>query len=221
MTRPPDEHPRDAWAFGADLEPGTVLGAYRLGVFPMRVDGELVWWSPPRRAVLSIEEFAPSRSLRRATRAYEIRIDTAFAEVLAGCADPSRPHGWIDDSFVTAYSDLHGRGWVHSVEAWDDDGLAGGLYGVGVGGLFAAESKFHRRTGASKAALHALVSHLSGCGGPRLLDVQWTTPHLESLGAVEVTRAKYHVRLETALGLPDAFERSSGGTRAGGTRETG
>ena len=205
LTRPPDDHPHDAWAFGADLEPGTVLGAYRLGIFPMRVDGELVWWSPPRRAVIPIEGFAPSRSLRRAARAYEIRIDTAFAEVVAGCADPARPHGWIDGSFVDAYSELHDLGWVHSIEAWDEDGLAGGLYGVGVGGLFAAESKFHRRTGASKVALHALVSHLSDRGGPRLLDVQWATPHLESLGAVEVTRAEYHVLLDRALALPDAF----------------
>jgi leucyl/phenylalanyl-tRNA--protein transferase len=173
----------------------------------MRVDGELVWWSPPRRAVISVEGFSPSRSLQRALRPYEIRIDTAFAEVVAGCADPARPHGWIDDSFATAYADLHELGWVHSVEAWDDEGLAGGIYGVGVGGLFAAESKFHRRTGASKAALLALILHLQGLGGPRLLDVQWLTPHLESLGAVEVTRAEYHARLDEALALPDAFEK--------------
>ena len=205
LTRPPDDHPHDVWAFGADLEPGTILSGYRAGIFPMRVDGQLVWWSPPRRAVIPVEGFTPSRSLRRAARGYEIRVDTAFSEVLDGCADPARPHGWIDGSFADAYTELHRLGWVHSIEAWDEDGLAGGLYGVGSGGLFAAESKFHRRPGASKAALLALVFHLTACGGPRLLDVQWATPHLRSLGAVEVTRAEYHVLLDDALMLPDAF----------------
>jgi leucyl/phenylalanyl-tRNA---protein transferase len=205
LTRPPDDHPHDAWAFGADLEPGTVLSAYRLGIFPMRVDGSLVWWSPPRRAVIPVARFSASRSLRRAARGYEIRVDTAFTEVIRGCADPARPHGWIDDSFVAAYSELHRLGWVHSIEAWDDEGLAGGLYGVGIGGLFAAESKFHRRPGASKAALLALVLLLGAAGGPRLLDVQWMTPHLRSLGAIEVLRAAYHTRLDEALTLPDAF----------------
>ena len=155
--------------------------------------------------MISSEDFSPSRSLRRAARPYEIRIDTSFAEVVAGCADPARRHGWIDDSFVHAYTELHELGWVHSVEAWDAEGLAGGLYGVGVGGLFAAESKFHLRTDASKAALLALVLHLQRLGGPRLLDVQWSTPHLASLGAMEITRAEYRVLLDRALPLPDAF----------------
>jgi len=205
LTRPPDDHPHDAWEFGADLEPGTILSGYRAGIFPMRHDGILAWWSPRRRGVIPIESFTPSRTLRRAARAYEVRVDTAFAAVLDGCADPARPHGWIDATFVDAYTELHRLGWVHSLEAWDEGGLAGGLYGVGVGGLFAAESKFHRRTGASKAALLALVSHLADCGGPRLLDVQWATPHLESLGAVEIARSEYHVLLDRALPLPDAF----------------
>ncbi len=205
LSRPPDDHPHDAWAVGADLEPGTVLSAYRLGVFPMRVEGSLVWWSPPKRAVIPVAGFAASRSLRRAARGFEIRVDTAFADVIRGCADPARPHGWIDGAFRDAYSELHRLGWVHSIEAWDDDGLAGGLYGVGIGGLFAAESKFHRRPGASKAALLALIQRLESTGGPRLLDVQWMTPHLRSLGAVEIPRAEYHSRLDGALPLPDAF----------------
>jgi len=209
LTRPPDDHPHDAWAFGADLEPGTLLAAYRLGIFPMRVDGELVWWSPLRRAVIPVAGFAASRSLRRAARGYEMRVDTAFGDVLQQCADPAREQGWIDDSFVAAYSELHRLGWAHSVEAWDEEGLAGGLYGIGIGGLFAAESKFHRRSGASKAALLALVLHLGAQGGARLLDVQWATPHLRSLGAVEVTRARYSKLLDEALLLPDAWGEAS------------
>ena len=210
MTRPPDDDPDDMCGLGADLEPGTILSGYRAGVFPMRIDGTLAWWSPARRAVIPVEGFHPSRSLRRAARGYEIRVDSAFAEVIGGCADPTRPHGWIDDGFVAAYTRLHALGWVHSVEAWDEDGLAGGLYGVGCGGLFAAESKFHRRSGASKAALLALVDHLAAAGGPRLLDVQWPTPHLQSLGAIEVSRAEYHALLDRALPLPDAWSGALG-----------
>ncbi len=190
---------------GADLEPGTLLAAYRTGVFPMRVDGDLVWWSPTRRAVIGVDGFAPSRSLRRAARGYEIRLDTAFTEVMRGCADPGRPHGWIGESFVGAYARLHELGWAHSIEAWDDEGLAGGLYGVATGGLFAAESKFHRRTNASKAALLGLIELLQELGGPRLLDAQWQTSHLASLGVEEITRAGYHRSLDVALALPEAF----------------
>jgi leucyl/phenylalanyl-tRNA--protein transferase len=116
-------------------------------------------------------------------------------------------------TFVTAYTRLHELGWAHSVEAWDEEGLAGGIYGVGSGGLFAAESKFHRRSGASKAALIGLVERLKAAGGTRLLDVQWVTPHLTSLGAVEISRAEYHRLLDGAIPLSDAFEP--------GTRETG
>jgi len=213
LVRPPDDHPHDACGLGADLEPGTLLAAYRAGLFPMRVDGELIWWSPARRAVIPVAGFKASRSLRRAARGYEIRVDTAFGDVVRGCADPRRPHGWIDATFVTAYTRLHELGWAHSVEAWDEEGLAGGLYGVGIGGLFAAESKFHRRSGASKAALIGLVERLKAAGGTRLLDVQWVTPHLMSLGAVEISRAEYRRLLHVAVQLSDAFEL--------GTRETG
>lgn len=202
---PPDGHPHDVWALGADLEPGTLLAAYRLGLFPMRVEDDLVWWSPEERAMIPVAGFRASRSLRRASRGYEIRVDTAFVDVMRGCADPRRPHGWIDEEFVVAYTRLHELGWAHSVEAWDDEGLAGGLYGVAIGGLFAAESKFYRRSGASKAALLGLVELLQRAGGDRLLDVQWATPHLLSLGALEVPRGEYHRRLAAALTLPDAW----------------
>jgi leucyl/phenylalanyl-tRNA--protein transferase len=207
IPRPPDDHPHDLWAVGADLEPGTLLAAYRLGLFPMGVEGGIGWWSPHVRGVVPLAGYAPSRSLQRDARRFEIRVDTAFAQVIAGCADPSRPAGWIDDEVVAAYTRLHALGWAHSVEAWDEEGLAGGLYGLAIGGLFAAESKFHVRSGASKAAVLGLVQLLVAAGQAerRLLDVQWVTPHLASLGAVEVSRAEYGRRLADALPLPPPF----------------
>jgi leucyl/phenylalanyl-tRNA--protein transferase len=143
-----------------------------------------------------VERVHVSRSLRRTRRRYEIRVDTAFADVVDGCADPRRPGGWITRDVRDAYVRLHELGWAHSVEAWDADGLAGGLYGVAVGRLFAAESMFHRRTDASKAALVALAERL---GDDALIDVQWLTPHLASLGATEIPRDEYLRRLERAL----------------------
>ena len=121
---------------------------------------------------------------------------TAFAAVVEGCADPRRTGGWITPAVRDAYVRLHELGWAHSVEAWDEEGLAGGLYGVAIGRLFAAESMFHRRTDASKAALVALGERL---GDDALIDVQWLTPHLASLGATEIPRAEYLRRLERAL----------------------
>ena len=204
----PDDYDGDLWAAGADLAPGTLLAAYRLALFPMPVRGTIGWFSPAQRAVFPLEAFAaPSRSLRRARRRYEIRVDGAFEAVVAGCARPGDPESWIDGPITDAYVRLHDLGWAHSVEAWDDDGLAGGLYGVSIGGLFAAESMFHARTDASKAALVGLVELLTAAGNPdvRVLDAQWLTPHLETLGAVEITRAEYRVRLERALELDAAL----------------
>jgi leucyl/phenylalanyl-tRNA--protein transferase len=207
----PDDHPSDAWGLGADLAPGTLLAGYRAGLFPMPHDGATIWWSPIRRAVMPLGSFHVARSLRRSARRLEIRVDTAFVDVVAGCADPSRPHGWIDDDVAAAYEELHRLGWAHSIEAWGSDGLAGGVYGVAVGGLFAAESMFHRRTDASKAALWALVTLLREAGDAdrRLLDCQWLTPHLAALGAVEVERAVYHrlLRETLTLELPTPFRR--------------
>jgi leucyl/phenylalanyl-tRNA--protein transferase len=202
-----DDHPNDLWAVGADLEPGTLLAAYRLGLFPMPVGPGLGWFSPTRRAIVRLDPFTPSRSLRRAAPRYEIRVDTAFLDVVGGCARPGDPASWIDVSITSAYARLHELGWAHSVEAWDAEGLAGGLYGVEVGGLFAAESMFHARTDASKAAFLALAERLRTAGDAdrRLLDVQWLTPHLESLGAEVVSRAEYRSRLAAALVLPPAF----------------
>lgn len=192
---------------GADLEPGTVLDAYRAGLFPMPLHGEVIgWWSPDPRGILPLDGLHVSRSLRASRRGFEIRIDTAFADVVRGCAAGSRPGGWISPAVESAYLRLHRLGWGHSVEAWsrEDGGLAGGLYGLAVGGLFAAESMFHRRTDAGKAALCALVDLLAGepAAGRRLLDVQWRTDHLATLGVVAIPRAEYLRRLEAALELP-------------------
>jgi leucyl/phenylalanyl-tRNA--protein transferase len=178
------------------------------------------WWSPLDRAVLPLDALRVTRSLRKMTRRYEVRVDTDFEGVLAGCGDPRRPDGWIDGSVRRVYRQLHAAGTVHSVEAWTPEGeLAGGLYGVSIGGLFAGESMFHRPDigrDASKVALVALVDLLRESGGDaRLLDVQWTTPHLESLGVVEVPRRQYLRLLAGALALeaPDW----SPGPRAGRT----
>jgi leucyl/phenylalanyl-tRNA--protein transferase len=195
-------------ALGADLAPGTLVAAYRAGLFPMPHPdtAAMVWWSPDPRGVLPLAGFHVSRSLRRTRRRYAITFDRAFGAVVAGCADPGRAGGWITPEVRAAYTVLHAMGWAHSVEAWDDDGaLAGGVYGVEIGGLFAAESKFHVRADASKAALAALVDRLREHGGERLLDVQWTTPHLRTLGAIDVSRAAYLARLDAALTLPPAL----------------
>ena len=191
---------------GADLAPGTLLAAYRRGIFPMPEDGvrdPMHWYSPVRRGVVPLDGLVVSRSLRRSMRDFEIRVDTAFDEVVAGCADPARESGWITGAVAAAYGELHRLGWAHSVEAWRDGELAGGLYGVAIGGLFAGESMFHRVPDASKAALVGLVELLSDDhAAHRLLDVQWVTPHLATLGAVEVTRTTYLGLLERALDLP-------------------
>jgi leucyl/phenylalanyl-tRNA--protein transferase len=184
----------DVVALGADLAPGTLLAAYRAGLFPMPVEEApaMVWWSPYRRGVIPLDGFHLSRSLRRTRRRYEITVDRAF--------------GWITGEIQAAYTVLHTLGWAHSVEAWDADGtLAGGLYGVEIGGLFAAESKFHVRTDASKAAVAGLVDRLRARGGERLLDVQWATDHLRTLGAVDIHRDEYLRRLCAALALPPAL----------------
>ena len=208
---PDDDRYDDLVGLGADLEPGTLLAAYRRGLFPMPGDlrqDPLLWFSPVQRGILPLGALRVSKSLRRSAREFEVRVDSAFAEVVAACADPSRPQGWIDDRIRTAYGDLHRLGWAHSVEAWRDGRLVGGLYGVAIGGLFAGESMFHRETDASKVALVGLVDLLRDeYADERLLDVQWSTPHLASLGVVEIGRSAYLARLQGALTLPlpDAF----------------
>jgi leucyl/phenylalanyl-tRNA---protein transferase len=187
---------------GADLEPGTLLAAYRCGLFPMPVANKLAWWSPDPRGVIPLEGLVVHGSLRKSCRRFEIRFGTAFDEVIAGCADLARPGGWITKRMRSAYLRLHELGWAQSVEVWaPGEVLAGGLYGVAIGGLFAGESMFHRQRDASKVALVALVDAMRG-GGGQLLDVQWLTPHLASLGAVPVSRDRYHCLLNEAVELP-------------------
>lgn len=200
-------HPDDDLvATGADLEPGTVLAAYRRGLFPMPVGGRrapMAWFSPVRRGVMRPGDLKVSRSLAKSARRFEVRVDTACAAVIDACADPRRPSGWIDGKIRTAYLRLHELGWVHSVETWLDGRLVGGLYGVGLGGLFAGESMFHRETDASKVALLGLVEVLDD-GRDRLVDTQWLTPHLASLGVGEVTREEYLRLLADVLPTPEA-----------------
>ena len=188
---------------GADLEPGTLLAAYRMGLFPMPVGRgpRIAWWSPDPRGVLPLDGLRITRSLRQSNRRYEVRIDTAFDAVIQRCADPTRDGGWISADIIRAYTTLHQLGWAHSVETFEDGRLVGGLYGVSIGGFFAGESMFHDTRDASKVALVGLVERL-GHGGATLLDVQWTTPHLTSLGAVDIPRPLYLDLLAEATTLP-------------------
>jgi leucyl/phenylalanyl-tRNA--protein transferase len=217
MSRP-QEPPPSPWDFdlsevddgedlvgvGGDLRPGTLLAAYRSGVFPMGL-GEhggppMGWWSPDPRGVLLPGEVHVSRSLRRSMRHFEIRVDTAFEDVVDGCADRSRDGRWITREMAAAYREMHRLGWAHSVETWREGRLVGGLYGLAVGGLFAGESMFHRETDASKAALVGLARLVFADADPRrLIDVQWATPHLRSMGIRELPRGAYLRRLEQAL----------------------
>ncbi len=193
---------------GGDLAPGTILQAYRKGMFPMHLpDGHLGWWSPIERAVIPLDGLYVSRSLRQSCRRYFVTVDEDFESVIEGCADPGREGGWITPEFIEAYTELHTLGWAHSIEVRDvDDTLVGGLYGVVIGGLFAGESMFHRARDASKVALVHLVVAMNSLGG-ELLDVQWQTPHLESMGAVVIGKDAYLRRLDSALRKPHLFAR--------------
>ena len=214
MGRPPIEPPANRWrlpspvladqsglcGIGADLRPGTLLAAYRSGIFPMPLRKKtLGWWSPDPRGVIPLGGLIISRSLRRSCQRYEVRFDTRFRDVMERCADPARPHGWITPEFVDAYEELHRLGWAHSVETYLDGRLVGGLYGVHIAGLFAGESMFSDAIDASKVALVRLVDLLIE-SRVRLLDVQWTTPHLVSVGAIDMPRSEYLELLADAIG---------------------
>lgn len=193
--------------FDADL----VAEAYRAGVFPMPLretgfEDAMGWWSPVHRGILPLDDVRITRSLRQSAKKFVLTADRAFDEVIARCADPRRPSGWIDREVIEVYTELHRLGVVHSVEAWTPTGeLAGGLYGVSLGGLFAGESMFHDPLigrDASKVALVGLARVLDDGFEGRLLDVQWVTPHLASLGAVAIDRVDYLRLLSEALPLP-------------------
>jgi leucyl/phenylalanyl-tRNA--protein transferase len=197
----------DLVSAGGDLEPGTLIDGYRRGLFPMEITGlpgVLGWWSPNPRGILPLDGLRVTKSLRRSAARYEVRVDSCFDRVIRACANPSRPDGWITADFIAAYSTLHELGWAHSFEVFDRDGqLAGGLYGVRVDGLFSGESMFHVQRDASKVALLALVT-LMREQGLGLLDVQWCTEHLASLGAIAVSRAEYLARVASVLTCPAA-----------------
>lgn len=164
------------------------------------LDDVLGWWSPDPRGVIPLDGLRVTKSLRQSAKKFDVRVDECFERVVRACGDPSREHGWITDEFVDAYVRLHELGWAHSVEVFDRDGaLAGGLYGVRIGRFFAGESMFHRQRDASKVALMALVA-LMNESGMTLLDTQWSTEHLASLGAVEIPRPEYLRRLASAVG---------------------
>jgi leucyl/phenylalanyl-tRNA--protein transferase len=198
----------DIVGVGGDLEPETLLGAYRRGIFPWPVEGlPLLWFCPRDRAVLEVERLHVGRSLARARRQSALRftLDTAFAAVIRACAETSRPGQegtWITPDIVAAYSRLHALGVAHSVEAWRGAMLVGGVYGVDAGGVFAAESMFYREPNASKLALLHLLEHLRG-RGLDWIDIQLLTPHMTRLGARTLPRQTFLGRLAAtrALGL--------------------
>ena len=200
---PPSEWPdEELLSVGADLEPATMIDAYRRGVFPMGAPERpdlISWWSPDPRGILPLDGLRVTRSMRRSAKRFEVRVDTCFTRVVRACADPSRGDGWITTAFIDSYTRLHELGWAHSIEVFDRSGeLAGGLYGVRIEGLFAGESMFHLARDASKVAVMATVD-LMRASGMTLFDVQWNSNHLASLGVVNIPRSVYLSRLADAV----------------------
>lgn len=197
------KEPNGLLAAGADLSPGRLIDAYRRGIFPWHGEGDpILWWCPDPRLVLFPENLKLSRSLKKSLKKnYEVRVDTAFEQVMRKCAEPRKDEGgtWISEEMVQAYCHLHEIGAAHSVETWIDGELAGGLYGIALGHVFFGESMFSRKTDASKIAFAHLVLQLKrwGC---RMIDCQVRTPHLVSLGATEIPRSEFLsiLKLETA-----------------------
>lgn len=191
------------------IDPALLLNAYASGWFPMAVEQEIHWFSPDPRGIVPLDRVHIPRRLARVVRsgAFRIEINRAFVDVMRACAadrDSDDPGTWISEDIIASYTALHARGFAHSVEAWNGDQLAGGLYGVALGGAFFGESMFHRETNASKVAFAALIDRLRDRGFT-LLDTQWVTPHLEQFGAVEISRADYLRRLQASLRLNCAF----------------
>jgi leucyl/phenylalanyl-tRNA--protein transferase len=195
---------------GGQLSPEWLLDAYRHGIFPwpMWDDEPVAWWSPDPRAIIELDGLHISRRLRRTVRSGRFRAtcDRDFDGVIRGCATAAgrRRNTWLTPRMIDAYCRMHALGHAHSVEVWEDGELVGGTYGVAIGGLFAAESMFHRSRDASKVALVHLVAHLNA-RGYRLFDIQQWTPHTGSLGAVEISRLQYLRRLAHVRDLPLTF----------------
>jgi leucyl/phenylalanyl-tRNA--protein transferase len=187
------------------IDPELLLQGYQLGVFPMAMaDNTIEWFSPDPRAILPLDKFHMPHALRRTLKkeVFEVKIDNRFAEVIRACA--KRGETWINREIVQSYERLHELGYAHSVETWREGKLAGGLYGVAIGGAFFGESMFHRVTDASKVALVALVQRLRARKF-LLLDTQWRTPHLAQFGVVEISRNHYLRLLVRAVELPRKF----------------
>ena len=187
------------------IPPELLLQGYRLGVFPMAMeDGAIEWFSPDPRAIIPLDSFHTPHALRRLLRkkVFEIRIDSRFGEVIRACA--KREDTWINDEIIESYELLHSLGHAHSIETWRENKLAGGLYGVSIGGAFFGESMFHQVRDASKVALAALVEHLR-TRNFALLDTQWLTPHLHQFGGIEISRKHYLRLLQRAVELPLKF----------------
>lgn len=194
-------------AMGGDFSVARLLLAYRSGIFPWTVR-PITWWSPDPRAIFELEHWHVSRSLARVVRqkVFSVTRDQAFRQVMEGCAEPGpgRASTWVTPEFIAAYSRLHDEGHAHSVECWQDGQLAGGIYGVAIGGFFAGESMFRRADNASKVALHHLVQHLRERGFA-LFDTQVMNPATRQLGAINVAREDYLKRLKEAVALPCVF----------------
>ena len=196
----------DFVGIGGDLEPATLVDAYTRGLFPMPTEpgGPIGWWSPDPRCIFPLDAVRVTRSLAKSARRFTTTMDQDFHGVITRCGDPRRPQGWIDPQIVEAYTRMHQMGWVHLIEVWNGDGdLVGGLYGIEVGGLFAGESMFHLVADASKVALLGLVERLSADSltDQRLLDSQWNSNHLTSLGAIDIDRLDYLERVAAAVEL--------------------
>ena len=190
------------------IAPQLLIAAYQAGYFPMAMDdGEIQWFSPDPRGVLHIESFHASRRLLRAIRSgrFSITMDRAFHRIMEACAADRDEGTWISREVFDSYQALHDLGLAHSVEVWHRGELAGGLYGVSLNGAFFGESMFHRVSDASKVALWALTGLLRQ-RGYRLLDIQWLTPFLATVGAIELPRDEYLERLQTALRITCRFE---------------
>ena len=194
-------------AIEGDLSEARLLLAYRSGIFPWSVQ-PITWWSPDPRGIIEMDRFHVSHSLAKTIRRgiFSVTTNRAFREVMEACAVPApgRDQTWISREFIEAYTRLHDQGYAHSLECWHEGALAGGVYGVALGGFFAGESMFHRVADASKVALYHLVQHLRECRFA-LFDIQMVTPHTQRMGAISISRDAYLDRLQTALELPTSF----------------
>jgi len=201
--------------FGSNWEPETLLTAYRTGLFPMpyEIDGDesaIGWWSPQSRAIFHPDQIYISTSMKSAMKKFEVTVDQDFEAVMRGCGNPERESGWINQDVISAFMSLHEMGVAHSIEVWDSQGsLAGGLYGLELGGIFAGESMFHVTKNASKVALVHLGKLLDD-GKGRIIDTQWMTSHLESMGAKALSRRDYCQKLPNLLTIPPVISKLSG-----------